>query len=126
MNDGHWGIPKGIVEHEDSLLDTAMRETLEETGLNIKLLSKNNQVTIHSDVLFKYNTTKKTVYVFYINSNVDLTKQKLKCSSRIAGMDLRENDEFMWVDWETARNMVSKRQKALFCDENFKKIVDLH
>lgn len=34
---GHWGFPKGHVEDRESEQETAMREVLEETGLNITL-----------------------------------------------------------------------------------------
>jgi 8-oxo-dGTP pyrophosphatase MutT (NUDIX family) len=123
--DGHWGVPKGIVEEGDSLIETAYRETLEETGLNIRLMESKNQVRVYSDLLFRYRTTKKVVYVYYVNSNVDLTGTKLKCVSRITGTDSPENDAFCWVEWQVARDMVSKRQKELFSDENFNKLVDV-
>lgn len=123
-NDERWGIPKGIVEGVDSILDTAIRETLEETGLNIRLMKEKRQISIYEDLLFSYKTSKKTVFVYYAKSNIDLTKNSLKCVSRIDGTDIPENDAFMWVDWETANAMVSKRQKLLFSEENLKKILD--
>lgn len=124
-NDGHWGIPKGIVEHGDSLLDTAFREVVEETGLNFRTFEDKGMAKIHRDVVFRYRTTKKVVYAYYVNCLVDITKYSLKCTSRIDGKDLPENDAFLWVDWETAREMVSKRQKDLFSEENKKVLVDL-
>ena len=123
-NDGHWGIPKGIVEHGDSLLDTAFRETVEETGLNIRILEEKGIVSVNRTILLKYRTTKKTVYAYYVNSKIDLSKSSLKCISRIDGKDLPENDAFAWVDWDTAREMVSKRQKELFSEENRALLVD--
>lgn len=123
--DGNWGIPKGIVEYGDSLLDTAFRETTEETGLNLRMLADKRVVKVYENILFKYKTTKKSVFAYYVNCNEDLTKYPLKCISRIDGRDLPENDAFAWVDWETALNMVSKRQKELFSDENRQILVDL-
>lgn len=123
-NDGHWGVPKGIVEGNDTLLETAIRETVEETGINIPMLVSKGNVVIYEDLLFRYRTTKKSVYVYYVESKIDLTLNTLKCTSRITGSHLPENDAFCWVDWNTAREMVSKRQKELFSDENLKKIVD--
>lgn len=35
---GHWGFPKGHVEDGESEKETAIREVLEETGLNITLV----------------------------------------------------------------------------------------
>jgi 8-oxo-dGTP pyrophosphatase MutT (NUDIX family) len=123
-NDGNWGIPKGIVEYGDSLLDTAFRETIEETGLNIRNLEEKNLVVVNRSIILNYRTSKKTVYAFYVRSEIDLTKSPLKCISRIDGRDLPENDAFAWVDWETARAMVSKRQKELFSEENRVLLVD--
>lgn len=33
----HWGFPKGHVEYKENLIQTAMREINEETGINVKL-----------------------------------------------------------------------------------------
>lgn len=123
-NDGNWGVPKGIVESGDTLLETAFRETIEETSLDIRALVATNNAVVYEDLLFRYRTTKKSVYVYYVESNVDLTTRQLKCVSRIDGSHLPENDAFMWVEWDTARDMVSKRQKELFSVDNLQKIID--
>lgn len=123
-NDQKWGIPKGIVEKSDSLLGTAFRETLEEVGLDLFDLHDRRIVDIDNSLTFKYKTTKKTVHVFYANALVDITRMPLRCISKIMPHNLPENDAFLWVDWDTARSMVSKRQKELFSDDTLKKIVD--
>jgi len=122
--DQKWGIPKGVVENGDSLLGTAVRETFEETGLDLFELHDSGIVTIKDHLQFKYKTTKKSVHVFYANANEDITKYKLNCKSMVMPFNIPENDFFMWVNWETANLMVSKRQKELFSAENFQKIVD--
>lgn len=122
--DGRWGVPKGIVEFGDSLLDTAFRETLEETGIDVRRMIDNGQMVIKPEYFFRYKTTKKSVYVFYANALTDLTKNTLRCVSKIDGKDLPENDAFCWVDWASAFEMVSKRQKELFSEENRLKLVD--
>ncbi len=33
-DDGHWGIPKGLVDKDEDLLDAAIREFNEETGIS--------------------------------------------------------------------------------------------
>ena len=35
-DEGYWGIPKGLIEKDEELLDAAKREFKEETGLNPK------------------------------------------------------------------------------------------
>lgn len=58
-NGGHWSFPKGHVENEETEEETAMREILEETGLNVKIdTSFRHQVTyspkpgVIKDVIF--------------------------------------------------------------------------
>lgn len=123
-SDQKWGIPKGLVEKGDTLLGTAVRETLEETGLDLYELHDSGIVSINHHLQFKYKTTKKTVHVFYADAKEDITKYKLKCNSMVMPFNIPENDFFMWVNWETANMMVSKRQKELFSAENLQKIVD--
>lgn len=36
-NSETWHLPKGIIKNDDSLAETALRETKEETGLDVKL-----------------------------------------------------------------------------------------
>ena len=124
-HDQQWGVPKGIVENRDSLLATAVRETFEETGLDLFDLHDSGLVKINHEIKFKYKTTKKTVHVFYAKAKIDITLRPLKCISKIMPHNLPENDAFMWVDWNTAHYMVSKRQKSIFCSENLEKIVAL-
>ena len=54
-DDGYWGIPKGLLEEDEELLDTAKREFKEETGIKPegefiplgKVKQKNNK-TVHA------------------------------------------------------------------------------
>ncbi len=36
--DGHWGFPKGKAKKNETLAQTAMRETIEETGLRVEVI----------------------------------------------------------------------------------------
>lgn len=119
--DQMWGIPKGIVEKNESVLEAAMRETLEETGVDIHKLHSSGYVKIVED-FFRYKTTKKKVYVSYANCALNITKEKRICRSMIMPFNIPENDFFVWVDWNVAKEMVSKNQKALFSDENFERL----
>ena len=54
-DEGYWGIPKGIPEENEQLLDTAKREFKEETGLNfddnfipLGTVKQKNNKTVHA------------------------------------------------------------------------------
>jgi 8-oxo-dGTP pyrophosphatase MutT (NUDIX family) len=117
-NDNKWGIPKGEIEENGTPYSTAIRETLEETGINLNNYSKS---TIP---IYNYKTKNKNYIVYYclINSST-FNHKNLHCSSLIEGTNLPENDFFIWVKWETAKEMVkNNNQKLLFTEEVRKKI----
>lgn len=39
-NDESWGIPKGHMEYGETYVETAVRETLEEAGIDIKIITQ--------------------------------------------------------------------------------------
>ncbi|MCH4207405.1 MAG: NUDIX domain-containing protein [Solobacterium sp.] len=45
QNDGHWGFPKGHVEHSETEQETAYREVKEETGVEIEFIDGFNEQT---------------------------------------------------------------------------------
>ena|ERR1035437_711692 len=119
-SDQMWSVPKGLVEHNETILEAAFRETFEETSLNIESIYDDGFAKIYEN-FFKYKTSKKLVQVSYANVLIDITKRKLVCKSLVLPFNIPENDFFVWVDWITAKNMVSKRQKELFSDDNFER-----
>lgn len=123
-SDQMWGIPKGIVEPNESVLEAGIRETLEETGININRLQETGFLNVYAN-FYNYKTTKKKVYVAYAKCALDITKEKRICRSKIMPFNIPENDFFLWVDWTVAREMVSKNQKALFSDENFERLKNI-
>lgn len=124
FTDQKWGVPKGLVESGENLLGTAARETLEETNLDVFALHDEGSIEIHMDVKFYYKTSKKHVHIFLATAKTDITTLKLNCRSKIMPFNVPENDAFKWVEWDTAYDMVSKRQKELFSKENRKIILD--
>jgi ADP-ribose pyrophosphatase YjhB (NUDIX family) len=71
-----YGIPKGGVEEGETYLDAAIRETREETGINIpkSLIDKTEHYFSLSSKKYKYN---KTVY-YYVVKIDDLSQIGLK------------------------------------------------
>jgi ADP-ribose pyrophosphatase YjhB (NUDIX family) len=45
-NDESWGIPKGHMEHGETYVETAVRETREEAGIDIKIITQLPHVVI--------------------------------------------------------------------------------
>lgn len=87
----HWGFPKGHIEKGETQEETAIRETKEETGLDISLIdgfSCKSEYTIQGKV-------EKAVIIFLAKSeSTDVTIQK------------EEIDEFIWVDFKSASAML--------------------
>lgn len=47
LNDDSWGIPKGHMEEGETYVDTAIRETREEAGIDIKIITQLPHVFIN-------------------------------------------------------------------------------
>lgn len=83
----HWGFPKGHVELNETKEETAVREVLEETGLNIRILpgfEKKSEYTIQGKI-------EKSVSIFL--AQTDETEYSLQ---------EEEIEECGWFDYESA------------------------
>lgn len=117
-SDSFWTIPKGIVEEGESCLTTALRETEEETGLNLLSFYP---VTKFNKVFHKYNSNSKK-YVVYFLDDIDnkISDQPLICNSRIVNEryslrnGLPEHDMFKWATKEEAKTLVFLSMQHLF------------
>lgn len=58
-NEGHWDFPKGHVENEETEIETALRETKEETNLDVQINETNRYMIRYSP---KENTTKDVIF----------------------------------------------------------------
>ncbi len=108
----HYDIPKGLWESGEDFIDTAIRETSEETGL---LLSKEELIDLGA---FKYNS-KKDLQLFQVNNyNIDLSK--LVCTSTFEHFytkkTLPEVDGFILCSKEDAVNLVAKSMSKVLQD----------
>jgi 8-oxo-dGTP diphosphatase len=76
---GTWSLPSGYVEYEDDFVSTAIRETKEETGLDVKVVSITNVVSSFVSPRFHF----LTVYVV----------------ARVVGGELVAADDLAAVAW---------------------------
>jgi len=94
--DGHWGFPKGHAEGEESEVETARRELLEETGIK--------EVRIHEQVVFS------DVYAFQNGDHVT-TKEVKYFMGTVHSQDVQigvdEIKSFKWATFEEAHNILT-------------------
>lgn len=107
INSGHWSFPKGHVESGETEVETAHREILEETGIDVIIDSSFRETVSYSP---KRGTLKVVVYFLARAKNVNFKPQK----SEIA--------EIKWVDicyavkilsYENDRAIVAKARSAI-------------
>ena len=91
--DGRWDLPKGHAEHDETFLETALRETEEETGI------ASGDITVDPDFRFELSypvTYKKsgdqifTKRVRYFLGYIDATRP----------LTLTEHESAQWVTWQ--------------------------
>lgn len=117
--DGNWTIPKGVMDDGETDLQCAIRETYEETGINLLdfvSMDKLSQCTKH--VLL---TKKKDIHVFTLHTDDKrLVSFDMRCTSIIDNPTmphmngLPEVDQFGWFDANECKGMVFNSLKQLF------------
>ena len=71
-NLGHWGIPKGHVEGNETEIETAKREVLEETGIETEVIPSFREIITYSP---KKNVLKNVIFFIGKSLNDNLTPQ---------------------------------------------------
>lgn len=92
---GHWSLPKGRREEEETDKQTALRELHEETGLIIKNLNESFSLSLSYEVF--YNNEYVTKIVTYFVEQVPDTTITLS----------PEHDQFLWCSFEKAINTLT-------------------
>lgn len=98
-----WGFPKGHVEGQESLVDTAKREIHEETKLTVAV-----DTTFQSETQYQMkngNLKKMTLFVSEVPVGVSVERQVAEISA--SG----------WFDYATARNRLSYENLRAMLDE---------
>jgi 8-oxo-dGTP pyrophosphatase MutT (NUDIX family) len=110
-----WSIPKGKVDKGETLLDAALRETYEETNINLK---NNYNFAIHVLPSVNYSHNKKVinsfVYLESQESTMDWSTIEIKCNSNVP-LDrggFPEMDEYQWINIEDAKPLLHETQAA--------------
>lgn len=92
INSGHWSFPKGHVEAGETEVQTAHREILEETSIDVIIDPTFRETVTYSP---KKDTIKVVVYFLAKAKNVDFVPQEDEIS------------EIRWVDISYAGNILS-------------------
>ncbi|MBE7045331.1 MAG: NUDIX domain-containing protein [Ruminococcaceae bacterium] len=101
---GHWGFPKGHVEAGETEQETALREILEETGLQVRLETDFREVIHYSPAP---GIEKDVVYFLATPSTNQIVLQQ----SEIA--------DFVWCNYEQALGQLSHQaSKTLLIKAN--------
>ena len=107
INSGHWSFPKGHVERGETEIETAKREIMEETSIDVIIDPTFRETVTYSP---KKDTVKVVVYFLAKAKNVDYFPQKDEIS------------EIRWADicyasnilsYENDRTIVSKAKSAI-------------
>ena len=109
QNLGHTSFPKGHVEVGESEQVTAIRETLEETGIKVRILDNSPRYMISYPV----RETVKEV-VFFLAEVEDESKSKPQES---------EINNIMWVDIEKVRETLTHENIKIMWDKVIKDIL---
>ena len=108
----HWDLPKGGIDHGETPLEAAIRETREESGLRLQ-----------PDVLFDLGrfayTNKKNLHLFAcVTPRFDL--KELRCESRYldrySGRQLPEMDGFGWFGFERVAALCTPKMAMVLGD----------
>ena len=92
INSGHWSFPKGHVEKGETEVETARREIMEETSIDVIIDPTFRETVTYSP---KKDTIKVVVYFLAKAKNVDFVPQE------------DEIAEIRWVDISYAANILS-------------------
>lgn len=117
-DDRNWTIPKGVKNNGETTIDAAIRETFEETDLNVhKYFDIDHNMQPYSII----NTNKKDIIVYLLDDpSGKIMQYDFKCNSLIENKRFPhmngkpELDMFMWTNRKQAESLVFNSLKILF------------
>lgn len=108
-----WSIPKGKVDAGEELIDAAIRETFEETNIDLKefqMMANMSPLT--------YSHKKKVLHPFICyeeaNPSFNFNEFELKCNSNVPEErgGFPEMDDYKWVSFEEAKRLLHSLQAS--------------
>lgn len=118
--DKRWGIPKGRVDSAESAYEAAIRETLEETSIDLIALDFIPKKEIYKSLKYnsyddKRNKVYKVLDVFMVEDELGiLQKESLSCSTFVPKLNIPEIDQYYWSTPSQAKSMCFKSLRTLF------------
>ena len=110
-----WSIPKGKVNDGESIMDAAIRETFEETNINLSFFQCITPLEPQT-----YTHKKKRLHPFLylekMNPKIKIHEFEIKCNSNVEPEKggFPEMDDFKWVSFDEAKKLLHNTQvKAL-------------
>lgn len=114
-----WTIPKGVINEGERLIDCALRETKEETGIDLPSIFNPFDYSIQPK--YTITTKHKVNYIFeFWDTYGTLLDKSIKCESLIENKRFPymngkpEIDMFIWVNKEQASQLIQDSLKGLF------------
>ena len=105
-NKGHWAFPKGHVEENETEFETAIRETFEETGLEVEITLPERFVITYSP---KEDVIKDVVYFIAKPISKELKRQE----AEIAQIEWVPMDEAAdYITYDDDRNIYKEIVKV--------------
>ena len=119
-----WSIPKGKVEALETFVDACVRETYEET--NIELSRYKDKLIKLDSVTYTHKRKELIPFVLFENDceGLDLSLNTIQCNSNVPEDrgGFPEMDAYKWVDLDDARTVLHETQVA--CLDAIKKLIN--
>ena len=110
---GHWDFPKGLIEPNEDLLETAVRELFEETGISNSLIEIHETFKEKIEYSYRYQSVLINKQVYYFLAKTHINPRNVRISYEHTG--------FEWYSHQDALKIVSfeNARKLLILAENY-------
>lgn len=115
-----YSIPKGWNEEGESFFESAKRELLEETNIDLDNINVLDKIDIEPHTYVGFNPfvngmSDKKIISYVIKTDHDFTNDDVRCDSMVThlGDPFPEIDEFRWVTIDEAYHILHHSQKDL-------------